>query len=65
MKKILLLLALSSGIAMSANALTYEEAFDTIKAIPNMKGVDGTEISGHNDFGVIGVTNSQLLVWYG
>ncbi len=28
---------------MSANALTYEEAFDTIKAIPNMKGVDGTE----------------------
>lgn len=28
---------------MSANALTYEKAFDTNKAIPNMKGVDGTE----------------------
>lgn len=65
MKKILLLLALSLGMAMSANALTYEEAFATIKAIPNMKGVDGTEIRGHNDFSAIGVTDSQLLVWYG
>ena len=65
MKKILFLLALAFGMAMSTNALTYEEAFDSIKAIPNMKGVDGTEISGHNDFAAIGVTNGQLLVWYG
>ena len=65
MKKIILLLALVFGMAMSANALTYEEAFDSIKAIPHMKGVNGTEIGDHNDFGAIGVTNSQLLVWYG
>lgn len=65
MKNILLLLTLALGIAMSAKALTYEEAFDSIKAIPNMKGVDGTEISGQNDFAVIGVTDGQLLVWYG
>ena len=65
MKKILLLLALAFGMAMTANALTYEEAFDSIKAIPNMKGVDGTEISGHNLFEAIGVTNAQLLVWSG
>lgn len=65
MKKILLLLALAFGMAVSANALTYEEAFESIKAIPEMKGVDGTEISGHNDFRSIGVTNGQLLLWDG
>lgn len=65
MKKILLLLALVFGMAVSANALTYEEAFESIKAMPQMKGVDGTEISGHNDFGSIGVTNGRLLIWDG
>lgn len=65
MKKILFLLTMAFGMAMSANALTYEEAFDSIKAIPNMKGVEGTEISGNNDFSSIGVTNGQMLVWYG
>lgn len=65
MKKILLLLVLGLGMAMSASALTYEEAFDSIKAMPHMKGVDETEVSGHNDFGAIGVTNGKLLVWYG
>lgn len=65
MKKILLLLALAFGMAVSANALTYEEALDSIKAMPDMKGVDGTEVSGHNDFAAIGVTNGQMLVWSG
>lgn len=65
MKKILLLLALVFGMAVSANALTYEEAFESIKAMPQMKGVEGTEISGHNDFGSIGVTNGRLLIWDG
>ena len=36
MKKILLLLALAFGMAVSANALTYEEAFESIKAMPQM-----------------------------
>lgn len=65
MKKIYLLLVMALGMAMSANALTYEEAFDSIKAMPNIKGVEGTEISGHNDFRSIGVTDGQLLVWSG
>ena len=65
MKKILILLVFVFGMAMLANALTYEVAFDSIKAIPNMKGVDGTEISGHNYFDAIGVTNSQLILWTG
>lgn len=65
MKKIYLLLVMALGMAMSANALTYEEAFDSIKAMPNIKGVEGTEISGHNDFRAIGVTDGQLLVWSG
>ena len=65
MKNILLLLAVAIGISMSANAITYEEAFDSIKTIPGMKGVEGAEISGINDFGSIGVTNSRLVLWYG
>ena len=65
MKKILLLLALAFGMAVSANALTYEEAFESIKAMPQMKGVEGTEISGHNDFRSIGVANGRLLLWDG
>ncbi len=65
MKKFLLLITLVLGRVLSVSALTYEEAFDSIKAIPDMKGVDGTEISGHNDFASIGVTDGQLLVWQG
>lgn len=65
MRKVLLLLAFAFGMASTANALTYEEAFEAIKAIPQMQGVDGTEISGHNDFGAIGVTDGRLLVWSG
>lgn len=65
MKKILLLLALAFGLAMSSKALTYEEAFDAIKAIPQMKGVEGTEVSGQNDFGAIGVTGAQVQIWSG
>lgn len=65
MKKILLLLTLAFGMNIYANALTYEEAFDSIKAIPTMKGVEGTEVNGHNYFDAIGITNSQLLVWSG
>lgn len=63
MKKIVLLLTLAFGVAISANALTYEEAFDAIKALPQMKGVQGTEINGHNDFAAIGVTNAELVLW--
>lgn len=63
MKKILFLLTLVFGMAISANALTYEEAFDTIKALPQMKGVQGTEINGNNDFAAIGVTNAELVLW--
>lgn len=65
MKKILFLLAFVLGLAMTANALTYEEAFASIKAMPDMKGVEGTEVCGHNDFSAIGVTDGKLLVWYG
>lgn len=65
MKKILILFALAFGMAVSANALTYEEAFDSIMSIPQMKGVDRTEISGQNIFGAIGITNGELLVWDG
>lgn len=65
MKKLLFIFAMALGLTMTANALTYEEAFDSIKALPNMKGVEGTEITGQNDFSSIGITNGQLLVWYG
>ena len=65
MRKIFLLIALALGLANAASALTYEEAFDAIKAIPNMKGVQGTLVSGHNDFAGIGVTDGQMMVWYG
>lgn len=65
MKKILILFALAFGIVLTANALTYEEAFDSIKSIPHMKGVDGTEISSNNDFGAIGVTDGELILWDG
>ena len=45
---------------MSANALTYEEAFDTIKTIPNMKGVDGTE--DRDDFHKKALTHYESTV---
>lgn len=63
MKKIILLLILVLGLATGAKALTYQEAFDSIKAIPNMKGVQGTLISGHNDFATIGITDGKLILW--
>lgn len=65
MKKILLLLVLAFGIGMSANALTYEEAFDSIKSMPQMKGVERTDFNAHNDFDAIGITNAEFLLWDG
>ncbi len=52
-------------MVMATKAMTYEEAFDSIKAIPDMKGVDATELSGHNDFAAVGITNAQLILWTG
>lgn len=65
MKKISILIALIFSMAASAYALTYEEAFETIKNMPQMKGVAGTTIDGNNDFAAIGVTDGQLVVWSG
>lgn len=65
MKKILTLLAFMLGLSITVSALTYEEAFDTIKALPEMKGVEGTLISGDNDFTNIGITDGQLVLWDG
>lgn len=65
MKKILLIFAFAVVVAVSANAITYEDAFNAIKAMPEMRGVEGTEISGYNSFGAIGVTDGQLVVWNG
>ena len=65
MKKIIPLIVTVFCLTVSANALTYEEAFETIKAMPHMKGVEGTLVSGDNDFAAIGVTNAQLIVWDG
>lgn len=65
MKKTLILIALLIGIASGAKALTYEEAFDSIKAIPEMKDVNGTLVSGDNDFAAVGITDGQLVVWIG
>lgn len=45
--------------------MTYEEAFDSIKAIPGMKGVQGTQISRSNDFASIGIVDGQLILWSG
>ncbi|MCI9284261.1 MAG: hypothetical protein HFJ91_00275 [Muribaculaceae bacterium] len=65
MKKIILLLSLLLSITVSTNALTYEEAFSSIKDLPNMKGVEGYEISGNNDFATLGITDGQLILWDG
>lgn len=63
MKKIITILAFVLAITSGINAMTYEEAFDAIKALPDMKGVEGTQISGSNDFAAIGVTDGQLILW--
>ncbi len=65
MKKIFLVLAVVVAAAFGAKALTYEQAFEAVKAMPEMQGVDGTVISGNNDFASIGVTDAQLIVWAG
>lgn len=65
MKKICLLLALVLSMAVNMNAITYEEAFNSIKALPEMKGVEGTVISDDNDLAYIGITNRELVVWSG
>ena len=65
MKKIFSLIAIILFMANSTMAFTYEEAFDSIKALPHMKGVNGTMISGDNDFVSLGITHAQLIVWDG
>lgn len=62
MKKICLLLAFVLGMAVNMSAITYEEAFNSIKAIPEMKGVDGTVISSDSDLASIGITDGELVV---
>ncbi len=65
MKQISLFFVLVLAMVFNANALTYEEAFDSIKAIPEIKGINGTEVSGSNDFTSIGVTDGKLILWNG
>ncbi len=65
MKKIFSILALLYCLAFNAEALTYEEAFDSIKALPQMKGVDRELITGDNTFKPLGITDVQLVVWDG
>lgn len=63
MKKIISILIFVLAVATGVSAMTYEEAFDSIRTIPNMKGVEGTHISGSNDFASIGITDGQLILW--
>lgn len=65
MKKIFSLIAMIFCMAFSSMAFTYEDAYESIKALPHMKGVEGTMISGDNDFVSLGVTHAQLIVWDG
>ncbi len=65
MKKIFSIIALLFCLAFKANALTYEEAFDSIKALPQMKYVDRELITGDNDFKPLGITDVQLVVFDG
>ncbi len=65
MKKIFSIIALLFCLALKANALTYEEAFDSIKALPQMKYVDRELITGDNDFKPLGITDVQLVVFDG
>lgn len=51
------------ALVVSANAMTYEEAFEAVRAMPQMKGVEGTQLSGHNDFAAIGITDARLILW--
>ncbi len=52
-------------LALNANALTYEEAVDSINALPQMKWVDRELITGDNDFKSLGITDVQLVVFSG
>ena len=65
MKKIFSLIAMIFCMALSSMAFTYEDAYESIKALPHMKGVNGTMISGDNDFVSLGITHAQLIVWDG
>lgn len=65
MKKTLMMIIMAICTVISANAMTYEEVFDSVKAMPEMKGVDGTMISGGNDFASIGITQARLILWSG
>ncbi|MDE5793309.1 MAG: hypothetical protein K2I08_01150 [Muribaculaceae bacterium] len=65
MKKLISLATLLFCMAFNAGAITYEEAFDSIKALPRMKGVDRVLISGDNIFQLLGITDGQLIVWDG
>ncbi len=65
MKKIFSLITMISCIAFSSMAFTYEDAFESIKAMPHMKGVEGTMISGDNDFVSLGINNARVIVWDG
>ncbi|MCM1076242.1 MAG: hypothetical protein NC411_02640 [Bacteroides sp.] len=65
MRKIIILAIIAICSIVSVKAISYEEAFDSIKAMPNMKGVKGTLISGNNDFSALGITNAQMILWTG
>ena len=65
MTKLLTIIAIAICTIFNANAMTYEEAFDSIRALPHMKGVNGTMISGDNDFVSLGITHAQLILWDG
>ncbi len=65
MKNFCLLLAFVLGMAVNMNAITYEEAFNSIKAMPQMKGVEGTVISDDNDLAYIGISDGELVMWSG
>ncbi len=65
MKKIVVMIAMVLAMAINANALTYEEAFDAVKSLPDMQGVDDTLVAGDNDFSELGITDAHIIVWSG
>ena len=65
MKKLIFLIVMAVSLTMSAMAVTYEEAFESIKGMPHMKGVEGILVSGQNDFIALGITHAQLILWDG
>lgn len=65
MKKVLIFTIMALCMTVSASAITYEEVFDSIKSLPQMKGIDGTMISGDNDFVSLGITHAQMMLWDG